>query len=113
MVFLVAHWIGDFLFQTTKMATQKNNSLKWLSLHVSAYTAVIFIFATLSFSWQVALGFTVINGFLHFIVDFFTSKLTSKYRERSRIFNIILGFDQLIHMACLYWTFLNSDILAL
>ncbi|MDT0605505.1 DUF3307 domain-containing protein [Croceitalea rosinachiae] len=110
---LLAHWIGDFLFQTTKMAIHKSSSFKWLFLHVTTYTIVIFIFATLSFSWQVALGYTVINGVLHLVVDFFTSKLAAKYVERPRIFYPILGFDQLIHIACLYWTYLNSDILAL
>ena len=67
----------------------------------------------LVFSWQVGLGYAVFNGALHLVVDFFTSKLAVRFEKQPRIFYPILGFDQLLHVACLYWTFINSDVLAL
>lgn len=113
IIILVAHWVGDYLLQTSKMAIQKNSSLKWLGLHVLTYFIVLLAIVNFVFSWQVALGYAVINGLLHLMTDFFTSKLAGKYVERPRIFYPIIGFDQMIHLICLYWTFLNADILAL
>lgn len=105
--------MGDYLLQTSKMATEKSQSIKWLLVHVLIYTLSILIFANFAFSWQIALGYALINGLLHLVTDFFTSKLSARYLEQPRIFFPILGFDQMIHMACLYWTFLNADLLAL
>ena len=110
---LLAHWVGDFLFQSTNMAVKKYNSLKWLFLHIITYTAVMLVTGQILFSWQVGLGYAIFNGLLHLITDFFTSKLSAKYQDRPRIFYPILGFDQFIHMVCLYWTYINADVLAL
>lgn len=110
---LAGHWIGDYLLQTTNMATQKSSSIKWLALHILTYAVVLLVVGNFIFSWQVALGYAIFNGALHLITDFFTSKLAKKYHERPRIFYLILGFDQLIHLICLYWTYMNSDVLAL
>lgn len=113
LVLLVAHWVGDFLLQSRKMAVEKHKSLKWLLFHVLTYTIVLLAISQLVFSWQVGLGYAVFNGALHLITDFFTSKLAAKFHDQPRVFYPILGFDQLIHTACLYWTFINSDVLAL
>ncbi|MEM8507512.1 MAG: DUF3307 domain-containing protein [Bacteroidota bacterium] len=113
IVVLIGHWVGDFLFQTGRMATFKSSSLKWLSLHVLTYTLVLLCIGYFIFSWQVAVGYAIFNGALHLITDFFTSKLAKSYREKPRIFYPVLGLDQLVHSICLYWTFINSDLLAL
>lgn len=113
LVILGAHWIGDFLLQTSTMATKKHASLKWLFIHILTYTVVLLAISQLLFSWQVSLGFAVFNGAFHLVTDFFTSKLAARFVERPRIFYPILGFDQMIHVACLYWTYLNADLLAL
>ncbi len=106
---LIAHWIGDYAFQTSKMAMGKSYNLTWLSLHVGTYTGVLFVCSLLLFPIKVAIGFFLINGILHGITDFFTSKLSSKYQKNPRIFFPILGFDQLIHMITLYLTFIYRD----
>ncbi|MEM1257514.1 MAG: DUF3307 domain-containing protein [Bacteroidota bacterium] len=113
LILLVAHWVGDYVLQTSPMATKKHKSLKWLLLHVLTYTVVLLGLSQFVFSWQVGLGYAVFNGALHLTTDFFTSKLAAKFQENPRVFYPVLGFDQLIHISCLYWTFINSDILAL
>lgn len=113
LLLLAAHWIGDYLLQSRKMATEKYKSLKWLLFHVFIYTLILLAISQFVFSWQVGLGYAVFNGALHLITDFFTSKLAAKFHDQPRVFYPILGFDQLIHTTCLYWTFINSDVLAL
>jgi hypothetical protein len=113
LIILVAHWVGDFLLQTQKMAVNKHKSMKWLGLHVLVYSIVLLVIGQVLFSWQVGLGYAVFNGLLHLTTDFITSKIAARYQKNPRIFYSILGFDQLIHSMCLYWTYVNADVLAL
>ncbi len=109
---LLAHWIGDYAFQTSKMATAKSQHIKWLAIHVMVYTAVLCVFSIFIFSIKLALLYTLINGVLHGITDFFTSRLAARYNETPRIFFPILGMDQFIHTITLYLTYQNIDLLS-
>ncbi len=106
---LVAHWVGDFLFQSTRMAVEKSSSLKWLSAHVATYASVLLVLTLFLFHWKTAIIYVVINGLLHFVTDFFTSKLAARHQQNPRLFYPILGFDQMIHGLCLYLTYFNID----
>ena len=108
-VILIAHWIGDYVFQSSKMALNKGVSFKWLGIHVATYSLILGIFAFFLFPINEAILFVVINGLLHLITDFFTSKLALKYQDKARLFYPVLGFDQLVHGLCLYLTYLNID----
>jgi len=110
---LLGHWVGDYAFQTSKMAMGKSHQFKWLAMHIITYTLALFICSLFLFSIEIAVSYVLINCVLHGFTDFFTSKLTSKYREDPRIFFPLLGFDQFIHGATLYITFLNRESLVL
>lgn len=116
---VATHFVADFLCQTDKMALNKSTSLYWLSMHVLTYTAVLFLAVSGFFYfvmdselrssdavWRAPLLYAGINGMLHFITDFFTSKLTSKLwqRESKHWFFVAVGFDQLTHYFCLFVT---------
>ena len=111
LVLFIVHFLADFVFQSSKMATGKSKSLKWLSIHVGVYGLVSLIsFFTLSIfynSYLLAFYWWGLNVVLHFIVDFFTSKITSRFWEQKnmRFFFVMIGFDQLIHNLCLLSTF--------
>lgn len=104
IVLFFAHWVGDFLLQTSEMATNKSRSLKWLTLHVSIYSLVLLFFSALVLDWRTLGWFILVNAILHWITDFFTSRLALKYQEQPKVFYPILGFDQLIHYSCLVVT---------
>lgn len=111
LIIFVFHFLADFVFQSSQMATGKSKSLKWLSIHVGVYGLVSLVSAfvvgldlmnlSLGFAWW------GINVGLHFIVDFFTSKVTSKFWEEKnmRSFFVMIGFDQLLHNLCLMTTY--------
>jgi len=101
------HFVGDFVFQTNKMARHKRHSLKWLSIHVGVYSVILITISLFIFEWQEALLFGLINGALHWVTDFFTSKLNHKLNQfpNKHYFFIGIGFDQFIHAACLLLTF--------
>jgi len=103
-LFLLAHWIGDFGLQTSKMALGKCVSLKWLVIHVGTYTGVILLFSLFLMPLDDVFRFVSLNCLLHLITDFFTSKWANKNRKEPRKFYPIIGLDQLIHTLTLYWT---------
>jgi hypothetical protein len=47
---LVAHMLGDYVFQTHTMAARKTSSLPWALLHASVYTVVFALFFGLSWA---------------------------------------------------------------
>lgn len=104
LILLAAHWVGDYVSQTNWQATNKSRNSLALLQHVSSYTlclgatsAVLFI---PSLSWFV---FTVLNGLLHFVTDYCTSRVSSRLYAKQdwRNFFIVVGFDQLIHQVTL------------
>ncbi len=110
LTILIIHFLADFVFQSSQMATGKSKSVKWLSIHVGVYGLVTLLSAFLismkldsfyyGFSWWMA------NVALHFVVDFFTSKITSRLWEQKnmRLFFVMIGLDQLLHNICLLGT---------
>lgn len=100
MILLVAwvHWFSDFVLQSDAMAKNKSSSVKWLSVHVATYSVPFLLI----FGWKYA----IINGILHWIVDFFTSKATAYLwkKEERHWFFVVIGFDQALHLTCLLMT---------
>ena len=123
---LFSHWISDFVFQSSWMAT--NKSKNWLALgsHILVYTVsmgflmlisgviigltfnsiiggAIMIIPPLAFVQWIAL-----NGALHFVTDAVTSRITYKLWGRSKMheFFVVVGLDQFIHYSCLITTLL-------
>lgn len=46
---IVAHFVGDFVLQTHRMAVNKSKSLFYLSYHVLVYTFCLQLFSALAF----------------------------------------------------------------
>ena len=92
------HFLSDFILQSDKMAINKSSSNKWLSIHVAVYSIPFVYFG---------LKYAAINYVLHWITDYFSSRATTvlwKKGERHWFF-VVIGFDQAIHMTCLFLTY--------
>lgn len=116
IVLLAAHFVGDFIFQSDWMATNKSKSWKALALHVLVYSAVI----AGVFNWsyflrgdhfvlsQIAVGKWFALTFIsHFVTDAITSRINARLwqaNERHWFF-VGIGADQLIHAVTLALTF--------
>lgn len=105
MALIWLHFIGDFIFQTDKMAVNKSKSIEYLTYHVLAYSvpffALCFHFALLD-----VLYFVGLNMVLHWAVDFVTSKITASLwaANKRHEFFVVIGLDQAIHFTCLLMT---------
>jgi hypothetical protein len=95
---LLVHWFADFVLQTDQMAQNKSHSIKWLSIHVLVYTIPLLVFGV---------KFALVNGGVHFIVDYFTSKISKRLYLKSDIHNffVVVGLDQYLHTAFLIWSY--------
>jgi hypothetical protein len=85
LVLLTAHFVGDFLLQSNRMAMRKAQSLRVLVEHVTIYTAAVALgvdawfrlTATALPADQLAL-FAALTWATHFGTDIWTSRLTSR-----------------------------------
>lgn len=109
---LFAHWVADFIFQSQEIAANKYNNIYVLIRHICIYTTVLFSILCISKLFGINIDseklmqLCALNGLLHFIVDFCTSKITHYLYSKNKIheFFVVIGFDQLLHYSCLFMT---------
>jgi hypothetical protein len=122
IVLFLVHYVADFIFQTRKVADNKGKNVLYLLLHGFHYTLVWLGILSLiglvgviigtpllsgSVTWCSVICFSLLNGLLHTITDFITSKFTSRFYARknfSAFFNVI-GFDQFVHATTIILTY--------
>ena len=100
---LLVHWIADFVLQKREWANNKSKSVVALSKHCAVYSLCL-----TPFIFQFGVMYWVINSFGHFVIDFCTSKATSKLYLKCDYHNffVVIGFDQFLHYILLFYPFL-------
>ncbi len=127
---LITHLIGDFVVQGHIQAAEKWHDNVKLTNHVISYTITLMMGVWLSFGIAIAfpwLGYKVaepvtttvvivcvwaiINGVLHWITDYITSKHVHRLKEagpfrrtKYKDMMIVIGLDQVIHIIILVLT---------
>ena len=98
---LFVHWLADFVLQNNWMAINKSKSVIILIAHSVVYTTVLY-----ALTLGGALGWAVLNGLLHLIIDYVTSKINSRlwFDKRVHGFFVSVGFDQFLHTSILLLT---------
>lgn len=94
------HFISDFLFQTDFVALNKSKNNWVLLAHIILYSTLFSIF--------ISPVYGVLNGALHFVVDWATSRLGAYFWEKGNrdAFFDTIGFDQAVHITCLFMTYI-------
>ena len=95
---LAAHFVADFVFQTTKTGLNKSSNNRILATHVAIYTCVLAVLMVPLLGMKAVL-FAVTNGLLHFPTDYISSRLAGKYHREGRLYAFwkVIGLDQLAH----------------
>lgn len=108
---LLTHFVADFLLQTDWMAKNKSTNNKALLSHVLVYTATFLVFALVLHGFAiltlpVAIIWVLFNGLMHFITDYFTSRLNTYLWNKKEVhyFFVSIGADQFIHYCFLLLT---------
>ena len=97
LLIIWVHWIADFVAQTNWMAKGKSSSNLTLTAHIVAYSLFLLVFGP---------KYAVVNGVLHWITDYFSSRQTKKLWEKGDVHNffVVIGLDQAIHLTTLLVT---------
>ena len=112
ILYLLVHWVADFITQTDKQAKNKSTSIKWLLKHTLTYGLIITLFTYILYLfnyfgaqyWYLPLIFGLIQFVTHTLVDYITSKVNSSLWKNSQVHNffVMIGFDQFIHYVILF-----------
>ena len=98
VIFVLAHTLADFCFQSHWMASNKSSNNIALGLHVAVYTWTLLVIFVL-YAGANIIPLVLLNGILHFGTDYYTSRWTSALWKQNRIhdFFVVIGLDQCIH----------------
>lgn len=98
------HWAADFFLQNDEMAVNKSSSNYYLGLHCFIYSLCLLPYGIM---------FSIINGAMHFIIDYMSSRITARYWQRGERHNffVAIGADQAIHMSILVFTAFKLGII--
>lgn len=122
LLIIWAHFVADFMLQNDKMAQNKSTSNIWLTNHIIVYSAAMlgimapFVYfmdsATSHIQLLWLLVWVTINGALHWITDWCSSRATSYLWQKGDRHNffVVIGADQAIHLSTMVvtWAWLFS-----
>jgi hypothetical protein len=108
LAILVTHFLADFALQTHYQASNKSKCNKALAEHVLIYTIVFVLLGVILFVNPIGIAWGLLNGAIHFGVDYITSRINSKLwvKQRWHDFFLGVGADQLLHYICLFISYL-------
>jgi hypothetical protein len=100
-MYLAAHLLGDFYFQSNNMSEKKNKYFSHLLIHSLIYTAVVFA-VTLPFWRSPFIILNLIFSFTHFFIDLLKFILYKIYKNKSQFTDKYTGHvyiaDQALHI---------------
>lgn len=114
ILFIVTHWIADFIFQDEKWVLGKSKSLTPLLKHTTTYSLIwVVVMYIFTFNLMGSITFGLITLILHTLTDYYTSRIVSKKFAHNQIGSpipnigafTIIGFDQVLHYVQLLLTY--------
>jgi hypothetical protein len=98
------HLVGDYFLQGSKLSRYKTLKLPYLLEHVGIYTGLFIVLSPILLGLTIlqGLAFSLLNGGLHFVIDYCTGKFKVKYfdKEESKYIATI-GIDYSLHIILL------------
>lgn len=106
---ILMHAFGDFFMQGRRLSRLKALELPYLFVHTAIYTSVFIVFSPilLGLTFIEGLFYSLINGILHFMIDYATGHFKVKFlkKDESKYISTI-GFDHTIHVLILILTYM-------
>lgn len=107
-IFIIAHLLADFFFQTANMAEKKKREFKTLLMHSFLYFFIFLLAHLLIIDLQYVYIPLFVLSSLHFIIDFLKEKIERKYLENSSRKNIFFAsflIDQSLHFLSILFVY--------
>lgn len=103
VLFFIGHLLGDFYFQSSQLAEDKDESFSKLIKHSSIYLlSMLFVIIPL-FSIETLKGVLIISG-LHFFIDFSKSFIKKKIPIGDKLDVKMYFIDQAMHILIILFT---------
>ena len=102
-------YIGDFFLQGSKLSSLRALKMNALLEHVGIYTLLFIVLSPLALGLIILQGleFSLINGVLHFGIDYFNGKLKQVYLNTNESKYIaVIGTDNTLHILILVATYI-------
>ena len=103
------HFVADYIFQSSWMASNKSSDTSALLSHVACYTLTLGVggfILSLGDVNDFLLPWVILNGVLHFTTDYIFSKISTKLLDHDdlRMVFVMDGLDKCVHYTCLFGT---------
>lgn len=99
VLMLIAHILGDFYFQTDKIASEKDNSLNGVIIHAIEYTFSVFLVMLPVINSNILI-LILYMSLLHFIIDILKFLLLKKKIIKKT--GMLFVCDQLLHITSIF-----------
>lgn len=114
IIVFISHFFGDFVFQSDKISKAKSNYTQVLTIHaIIVGTSILiglflFVFVPMFLFgypnmlniFLICLLYSILNGVLHYLIDYYTSKRITKMWLEGKVHDafVTIGFDQFLHI---------------
>lgn len=108
VIIFILHLFAGFFMQSDKISKLKREKKRYLTKHVAYYTSIFIVLSPILLGLTIMQGivYSLINGVLHYVVDYLTGKLKVKYTGISEIkYHWIVIADYSIHLIILVSTY--------
>jgi len=104
IILILMHAVGDFFLQGSKLSRLKALKIPYLLEHVGIYTGLFIVLSPviLGLTFLQGLAYSLLNGSLHFGIDYVTGKYKLKYfdTDESKYLTVV-GIDHTLHLMIL------------
>jgi hypothetical protein len=100
IVLVIAHLLGDYVFQPYKLSEKKKEKIVFVILHSIIYSVIVFIFLNLIYEFVYSLQLAAIVLISHFIIDILRIIIDRKLAPSKHFYSFIA--DQVLHLVIIY-----------
>ena len=98
------HFVAGYFLQSKKISKLKRDKKRYLFLHVGLYTLFFVVFSPLllGLTFLEGLVFSLFNGVLHLVVDYYTGRFKNLYFGKENFkYELTVGTDYAVHLSIL------------
>lgn len=93
----LGHILGDFTFQTDRIARNKQADFKWILVH-SFIVMICMLLFSIPFGINISM-LVILSCALHYVIDLYKSRITTKSNLKLLVYFLI---DQTIHITIIF-----------
>lgn len=110
-IFIIAHLIADFTFQSASLAENKINHFSLLVFHAIVYATILSVAIFTFIQTRDAILPCIIIGLSHFLIDWARTVTDKKFKTKAFAFFSFLA-DQALHISIIFIVYFRFNLIA-